>query len=546
LRRLLAIALLLTAAAAVAFTGAGAGGETPGKPKFTVELDNAFGIVDGADMKVAGVRAGKITGMRLDRRTKRALVDFEVTQDGFGSLRADTFCEVRPQGLIGEYFIDCDPGKSPKKLRPGTTIPVERTASTIPVDLINDVMRRPERERLPIIVNELGAAVAGRSTDLNEAIRRAVPALRETDRVLVMLGRQNQTLKQLTTDADAVIGDLADNKENVGRWVSETRKAAGASAERREDIRAGLQKLPAFLAELKPTMAELGKTADAQVPALTDLNASAGQLNRLLTDLPDFAEASRKNLNSLADAAKPGRRAVTAAQPSVAELDKGTQKLPELARNANFVLSDLDDRRRATEKDKRSPGGQGYTGFEAVLQYLFDQAMAINIYDANGFILKINGFVSKCSDYQNPESLKKKLKEDPSFLKDCFAGLGPNQPGITTPDPTFTGARERRNPDHTETASSRKRDHDKGDDKPSTPSTPDVPNAPSGGQNPTDNLPAPGELPPVPSTPQVPQVPGVPQVPLPHVPNTPQLPVPTPPALGDQESDGLLDYLFGP
>jgi virulence factor Mce-like protein len=548
LRRLLAIALLLTAAATVAFTGAGAGGETPSKPKFTVELDNAFGIVNGADLKVAGVRAGKITGMRLDRRTKRALVDFKVTQDGFGSLRSDVFCEVRPQGLIGEYFIDCDPGKSRRPLKSGAVIPVEHTASTIPVDLINDVMRRPERERLPIIINELGAAVAGRSTDLNDAIRRAVPALRETDRVLVKLGDQNQVLKQLTTDADAVVGDLADNRKDVGRWVSETRDAASASAERREDIRAGLQRLPTFLAELKPTMAELGKTADAQVPALTDLNASAGQLNRLFTDLPSFAEASRKNLRSLADASKPGRRAVKAAQPSVAELDRGTQKLPELASNATFVLKDLDDRSRATEKDPRSPGGQGYTGFESVLQYMFDQAMAINIYDANGFILKINAFVSKCSDYQNPESLKEKLKEDKDFLKDCFAGLGPNQPGITTPDPTYTGARARKEDDH-KTASSRKRD--KGDDKPNLPGTGSQPPS-GGGDDPTGDLPAPGDLPPLPNTPQVPQVPGVPELPgVPEIPDTPNLPqvpdaVPTPPALGDQESDGLLDYLFGP
>jgi virulence factor Mce-like protein len=531
-RRLLATALLLAAAAAIAFTGAGAISSSE-HASYTVELDNAFGLVDGADLKVAGVRAGKITGMRLDRRTKRALVDFTVTQDGFGSLRTDAFCEVRPQSLIGEYFLDCDPGQSKQALKNRAVIPVERTASTIPVDLVNDVMRRPERERLPIIVNELGAAVAGRSTDLNEAIRRAVPALRQTDRVLQMLGDQNETLKQLTANADTVVGDLSDNRKNVGRFVTETHQAAAASAERRRDLAAGLQKLPTFLAELKPTMAELGKTAEAQTPALTDLNASAGQLNRLLTNLPDFAKATQQNLDSLAEASKPGRRAVKAAQPSVAELDKGTQKLPELANNAKFVLSDLDSRTRATEKDPRSPGGRGYTGFEALLQYAFDQAMAINIYDANGFILKINAFVSKCSDYQNPESLKKKLKEDPSFLKDCFAGLGPNQPGITTPDPTYTGARDK---DKLSASSRTHRPKKEGDEnKPATPA-PNLPQTPS-----APSVPSPGGLPPVPT----PQLPGVS---LPQVPNTPNRPQvgDALPDLGAQESDGLLDYLFGP
>ena len=63
------------------------------------------------------------------------------------------------------------------------------------------------------------------------------------------------------------------------------------------------------------------------------------------------------------------------------------------------------------------------------------------------------------------------------------------------------------------------------------------------------NVPSPGGLPPVP-TPQVPtpQLPQLPGVPLPQVPNTPNLPQvgDALPALGDQESDGLLDYLFGP
>ena len=60
------------------------------------------------------MRAGKITEMRVDRKTHRALVDFEITKAGFGSLREDVFCESRPQSLIGEYFIDCKPGKGEK------------------------------------------------------------------------------------------------------------------------------------------------------------------------------------------------------------------------------------------------------------------------------------------------------------------------------------------------------------------------------------------------------------------------------------------------
>src|SRR5215216_3556591 len=137
MRRLLAVAILLAAGAAAVAT-ASAGSSAPERGQYTVERDNAFGIVNGADVKVAGVRAGRVTGMRVDPRTKRALVDIAIDKAGFGSLRTDAFCETRPQSLIGEYFVDCRPGKDPKRLPGGATIPVEQTASTIPLDLINN------------------------------------------------------------------------------------------------------------------------------------------------------------------------------------------------------------------------------------------------------------------------------------------------------------------------------------------------------------------------------------------------------------------------
>src|SRR5919112_1882119 len=94
--------------------------------------------------------------------------------------------------FIGEIFIDCRPGTNPQRLEPGSTIPVEQTETTVPVDLVNNIMRRPYRERFSILLSELGAGLAARGEDLNETIRRAVPALRETDKVLKLLADQRR------------------------------------------------------------------------------------------------------------------------------------------------------------------------------------------------------------------------------------------------------------------------------------------------------------------------------------------------------------------
>src|SRR3712207_6840245 len=211
---------------------AGGAAEDQAGKEFRVELDNAFGLIEGGDFKIAGVRAGQITTLDLDRRTKRAIVGFKVTEDGFGSLRTDATCNVAPQSLVGEYYVDCQPGKGGRELDEGATIPVERTTSTVPPDLVNNIMRRPYRERLRYIIAELGAAVASNSDNLNNAIRLAVPALRETNRVLAILANQNQILADLARDADVVIGELADRRNDVGRFVVEARDISQTSASR--------------------------------------------------------------------------------------------------------------------------------------------------------------------------------------------------------------------------------------------------------------------------------------------------------------------------
>ncbi len=430
MRRILTALALVAVAGAVVFA-TGASQPDPGR-KYWVELDNAFGLITGGDLKIAGVRAGKITDLEIDRRTKYALVGFTISENGFGSLRTDVRCESRPQSLIGEYFLDCLPGTARQELPEGQRIPVRQTSSTVAPDLVNNILRRPYQERLSIIINELGAAVAGNADVLNDAVARASPALRETDKVLAILAKQNKILADLTVNADRVIGDLAGNKKDVGRWVQEARNTARASAERRTDIALNFRRLPGFLRQLRPAMADLGRTADAQTPALRALGASADQLERLFDNLKPFSEASRPAIRALGEASVTGDRAVKAATPTVGQLRTFASGTPELASNLATVLEHLDDRDNAVEKDPRSPGGQGYTGLEALLQYFYDQAMSTNIFDANTHILNVSLFNDECAKYYDQEALKK----NPGIATRCGAELGPNSPGINFPDIT--------------------------------------------------------------------------------------------------------------
>ena len=432
-RRIIAALVALAVCGGLYLVTIGAADE--GGKRYSVELDNAFGLTDGADVKVGGVRAGVITGMKLDRTDMRALVSFELNRGGFDDLRKDVRCETRPQSLIGEYFIDCRPGTDPERLKNGAIIPVEQTETTVPLDLINNIMRRPYRERWSILLSELGAGLAARGDDLNETIRRAVPALRQVDRLLAILRQQRTTIRDLYRDADRVFVRVADKRQDVTRFVEEARDTAAAASQEEDGIAAQWRTFPTFLRELRPTLARLEATADDQIPALQNLNRSAPYLERLFDTLGPFAEVSRPQIRTLGDAAEVGREAVSAAREPVAEQRRGVDDLPEAGQNLAMTLEHLDDPAFAVEKDSRAGRANGgYTGLESLLRYFFAQSQAINLFDANSYLLKASIFLDRpCANYADADDVK-----NGTAPERCRAWLGPNQPGITTPDPSQT------------------------------------------------------------------------------------------------------------
>ena len=105
----------------------------------------------------------------------RALVGIAIDQAAASARCAPTsHCESRPQSLIGEYFLDCQPGTARERAQ------ARRARSRSRHTAVDDPARprqqhpAPARARAPAPhLNELGAGLAGRGRDLNAAIRRA-------------------------------------------------------------------------------------------------------------------------------------------------------------------------------------------------------------------------------------------------------------------------------------------------------------------------------------------------------------------------------------
>jgi virulence factor Mce-like protein len=440
---------MLAGAAGIAFA-LGATSASAGDPTYKVELDNSFGLTNGEQFKVAGVPAGTIGAIDLCytdpaahcQSPMHALVTVNVTQGGFGSFHKDATCQSRPQSLIGEYFLSCDPGNSGPTLAPGATIPVTHTQSTIPADLLTDIMRMPYRQRLTLIINELGAGVAGNAQNLQAALQRAVPALTETDNLLNLLANDSHTLQDLSATANSLVTALANKSGDVQRFIEQANNISTQTATQQVALKSTFHDLPGFLEQLRPALQKLGAAADANTPAVTNLNSSATQIDRLISDLPSFANSSRPALQSLGNASVTGKAAVIAAKPTVKHLNAFAKPTPELAKNLAIVGGDLNSRSRAVEPDPRSPGGKGYTGLEAMLQYVFNQTLSINYFGPFGHWLALDLVIdSNCTPYASPQTIAQNIAlNGEAAYRHCFSGLGPNQMGINEPDPSNPGA----------------------------------------------------------------------------------------------------------
>ena len=288
-------------------------------------FDNAGFIIPGEDVKVAGVKVGSIEDVEVTPEFKAAVV-LRINDPGYQDFRADAHCMVRPQSLIGERFVECEPTQkhavgqeAPGPLRkiddgPGKgqyLLPVENTGKAVDLDLLNNIMREPERARLSIILNELGVGLAGRGSDLQDVIERANPALKNVDKLIRMLATQNQQLNQLAVDSDTIMAPLAQQKEHVAGSIENMSKVAEATAERRADLEANLERLPEFLRQLRPTMTRLGALADEMTPVVSDRGDAAPDINRLLIELGPFSSAGIPALKSLGEAGKIGTPAIT-------------------------------------------------------------------------------------------------------------------------------------------------------------------------------------------------------------------------------------------
>jgi phospholipid/cholesterol/gamma-HCH transport system substrate-binding protein len=390
-KALLVFLLAAVVGAAIAASSGGGGGAYRVRAVF----DNASFLIPGEDVKIAGVKVGTIDHLDLTRDNKAAVV-LRINDPAFRPFRRDATCRVGLQSLIGEQFVDCTPtqargpGVKPApplpqlKTGPGKgeyLLPVSQTTTPVNQDLIFNIMRVPERDRLRLIINELGAGLAGNGGQLRQALKRANPALQQTDRVISVLARQNRTVARLVDESDQVLTPLAKRRRALAGFIGKAGRTAQATAARGDALERDLQKLPAFLRKLGPAADDFGSLADQATPALESLRSQAGPINQTVERLGPTASKATPALVALGKTAK---RATTV----FPELEPTTNKLTGLARPLLPLSMDLAGLSSSFDKTG---------GVENLMRFIYFYTSSINGEDELGHYIRSSLQVTVCS-----------------------------------------------------------------------------------------------------------------------------------------------------
>jgi ABC-type transporter Mla subunit MlaD len=193
------------------------------------------------------------------------------------------------------------------------------TQTTEPVSLLDlfDTFNLPTRQRLMVLLDELGIGTAGRGTDLNQILLRANPTLGLARRAISILTRQSSQLRQVISATRAIMAEGAAHTGALKRFLDQAAALSATVAQHRDPLVRAVNRLPGLLAATRPALSQVDALARNGTPLLGQLTVAAPWLDRVSTDLGPFSAAAGPALARMTAALRQGIPALREATPLV-------------------------------------------------------------------------------------------------------------------------------------------------------------------------------------------------------------------------------------
>jgi virulence factor Mce-like protein len=259
----------------------------PWAPTHTMvaQVTDADSMSVGSDVRIAGRLVGQVTTVQA--AGDHTNVTFHVDTADW-PLPADTTASVRLATLLGQKYIQLNPGHSSEQMADGAILGVQSTKPVVDFDQIIDTFDQPTRNALTSLLRTGGAALQGQEGTIQQlipnlsdlSVHSQVPTAElvtrnaEFNSILVNLGVAAQQLGASRSDLAGVIAHLnavtgalaADQGKAVRSFITNTDQInlttnsvlGGGSA---ATLDAGLQKVGVFATYLNSLLATLIPTS---------------------------------------------------------------------------------------------------------------------------------------------------------------------------------------------------------------------------------------------------------------------------------------------
>ncbi len=251
--------------------------------KYTAAISEAGGLKPNDEVRIAGVKVGKVTGVDLDGDHVR--VTFRVDRGTeFGN---ETSASVRIKTVLGQKFLMLEP-KGSGQLASGSEIPISRTVAAYDVvEAFSDLATTAENidteqyaEALDTIAttfqdspDEVRGAVDGLGR-LSRTIASRDAQLRElldhTAGVSEVLADRNEEFISLLADGDLLLEELQKRRQDIHVLLVSTSKLStqltALVRENRKEIGPALQNLANVVAVLRANQDNLDKSIELMAP----------------------------------------------------------------------------------------------------------------------------------------------------------------------------------------------------------------------------------------------------------------------------------------
>jgi phospholipid/cholesterol/gamma-HCH transport system substrate-binding protein len=275
------------ATAVLAFTilnGSSAPGTT-----YQAVFTEAPSLNRGDDVRIAGVRVGQVTGVRIVDRN-RAQVTFTVDREV--GLRADVEAEIRFRNLIGQRYLAIEQGTAARELDAGATIPLERTRPALDLTELFNGFQPLFRLLSPEEVNELSFQVVqvfqGDGTTVEGLLHHAAG-------ITSTLAERDEVIGELITDLSHVMETVDGRSEEVRALVTSLQQLVSGLAGDRDSLGDAVDSIGRLTDGMAGLLAEtrvpIGRSVRGLDTLAGHLVASEDDLDRILRNLPRKLDA---------------------------------------------------------------------------------------------------------------------------------------------------------------------------------------------------------------------------------------------------------------